>query len=259
MRFCGNSCVVANYPNPSFQVKTLIGKKVFFPVPPLKLYVLCLKGDIPVSPVVEAIDETLIYKKRNPTHLNVFTWEGLPSWIPETSRRAIFRSIARATAANILQWTPPIIVATQLKVTLRDRQTTPEDSNHLQSVILRAMPKFQGVPAQNCVKLLVEEGSMANADPNCYFGKCIAFFRDAEGRLFVLLQWFTRQEDRGFDIISNVPSFKLAPDVETKSYSTLPVSSILNGALMVPGGNRYWALLSSREHREYAMYLPRIA
>jgi hypothetical protein len=196
--------------------------------------------------------------KKRPTHLNVFTWEGLPSWIPEASRRAIFRSVARATAANILQWTPPIIVATQLKVTMKDRQTHPEDSKHLQSVILRAMPKFQGVPAQDCVKLLVEveEGSMADEDPNCYFGKCLAFFSDAEGRLFMLLQWFSRQEDRGFDIISNVPSFKLAPDVETKSYSTLPVSSILNGALMVPGGEHYWALLSPREHRQYAVYFP---
>ncbi len=113
--------------------------------------------------------------------------------------------------------------------------------------------------AQDCVKLLVEEGSIANADPNCYFEKCLAFFCDAEGKLFVLLQWLTRsrQEARGFDIISNGPSFQLAPDVETKSYSTLPVSSI--GALMVPGGDRYWALLSPREHRQYAMYFPRIA
>ena len=225
------------------------------------LYDLCLKGDIPVMPGVETDDEKVIYNKKRPTHLNVFTWEGLPSWIPEDSRRAIFRSIARATAANILQWTPPIIVGTQLKLNLRDRQTTLQDSHQLQSVILRAMPKFQGIPAQDCVKLLVEEGSIATADPNCYFGKCLAFFCDAEGKRFVLLQWFTRtrQEARGFDIISNVPSFKLAPDVETKSYSTLPVSSILNGALMVPGGDRYWALLSPREHRQYAMYFPRIA
>ena len=60
-------------------------------------------------PGVETDDEKVIYNKKRPTHLNVFTWEGLPSWIPEDSRRAIFRSIARATAANILQWTPPII------------------------------------------------------------------------------------------------------------------------------------------------------
>ncbi len=38
--------------------------------------------------------------------------------------------------------------------------------------------------------------------------------------------WFTRHEDNGFDMISKVPSFKLAPEGHTNSYSTLPLDVI---------------------------------
>ncbi len=87
-----------------------------------------------------------------------------------------------------------------------------------------------------------------------YFGKCIAFLQDSDGKQFVVLQWFHRHEDNGFDTISRVSSFKLGPEAHTKSYSTLPLHTILNGALMVPGGGRYWAVLSPREHKTYARF-----
>ena len=87
-----------------------------------------------------------------------------------------------------------------------------------------------------------------------YFEKCIAFLQDSDGKQFVVLQWFHRHEDNGFDTISRVPSFKLGPEAHTKSYSTLPLHTILNGALMVPGGGRYWAVLSPREHKTYARF-----
>ena len=60
-----------------------------------------------------------------------------------------------------------------------------------------------------------------------------------------------RHEDNGFDLIPKVPSFKLAPEGHTKSFSTLPLDAILNGAIMVPGGGRFWALLSPREQMLY--------
>jgi hypothetical protein len=68
------------------------------------------------------------------------------------------------------------------------------------------------------------------------------------------INWFDRQEkDNGFDSISNVPSFKLTPNEHTKSNSILKICTIMNGALMVPGGGRFWALLSPQEHKRYAL------
>ena len=55
----------------------------------------------------------------------------------------------------------------------------------------------------------------------------------------------------GCDKITKVPSFKLAPEKHTKSYSTLPLAVILNGALMVPGRGRFWALLAPKEQKVY--------
>ena len=120
------------------------------------------------------------------------------------------------------------------------------DLHEVHTVFIRAMPRFQGVVAHDCVKLLVPPIQ------SMYFGKCMAFLQDSDDKQFVVIQWFTRHEANGFDMISNVPSFKLAPEAHTKSYSTLPLQAILNGALMVPGGGlRYWAVLSPREHKLY--------
>ena len=91
---------------------------------------------------------------------------------------------------------------------------------------------------------------------NVYCGKCMVFFEDSEGKQFVVIQWFTRHEKNGFNKITNVPSFKLAPETNTKSYSTLPLAAIINGALMVPGRGRFWALLAPKEQRKYVAFFP---
>jgi len=137
-------------------------------------------------------------------------------------------------------------VATQLQISFNDIIGS-------QTVFLRAMPRYQGVVAHDCVKVLISEGDRST-NKSLYFGKCMAFLTDSEGKQFVVIQWFTRHEANGFDRISNVPSFKLAPEAHTNSYSTLPLNAIVNGALMVPGGGRYWALLSPKEHRMYTQY-----
>ena len=99
------------------------------------------------------------------------------------------------------------------------------------------MPRYQGIVAQDCVKVLIDEDNDdGTSKKSVYFGKCVAFLQDSEGKQFVVLRWFTRHEDNGFDMISKVPSFKLAPDGHTNSFSTLPLDAILNGAIMVPGG-----------------------
>jgi hypothetical protein len=191
----------------------------------------------------------LIYLKKKPVYLNTDTWEGLPSWISDNAKRAIFRSIANAITTNVLQLHAPVLVATQLQLSLRDLLD-------VHTIFLRAMPRFQGIVAQDCVKVLIDEDSDdGGTKKNVYFGKCMAFFQDCEGKQFVVLQWFTRHEENGFDKITNVPSFTLALEGNTNSYSTLPLETILNGALMVPGGGRYWALLSPREHMLYTKFV----
>jgi hypothetical protein len=121
---------------------------------------------------------------------------------------------------------------------------------HVMSLL---MPRYQGIVAHDCVKVLIDEDNDdGTSKKNVYFGKCMAFLQDSQSKQFVVIQWFTRHEANGFDTISNVPSFTLAPEGHTNSYSTLPLEAILNGAVMVPGGGRYWALLSPREQKLYS-------
>jgi hypothetical protein len=127
----------------------------------------------------------------------------------------------------------------------------------VQTVILRAMPRFQGIVAHDCVKVwLEEENNEGITRKSVYFGKCMVFLQDSEGKQFVVIQWFTRFEKNGCNKITKVPSFKLAPEKNTKSYSTLPLKAILNGALMVPGRGRFWALLAPKEQKLYASMFP---
>ncbi len=89
--------------------------------------------------VAAPFEPTLIYSLRKTTYLNVDTWGGLPTWIAEAAKRAIFRSITNAIATNILQWTRPVLVATQLKMNLATQH------EKVQTVFLRAMPRYQGI------------------------------------------------------------------------------------------------------------------
>ena len=187
----------------------------------------------------------LMYHKNKTVFLNISTWEGLPTWISEQAKRAVFRSIANALTTNVLQLVTPVIVATQLQINIRDL-------HEVHTIFLRAIPRYQGIVAQDCVKVLIDEDNDdGTSKKSVYFGKCVAFLQDSDGKQFVVLQWFIRHEDNGFDLISKVPSFTLAPEGHTKSFSTLPLDAILNGAIMVPGGGRFWALLSPREQMLY--------
>ena len=94
----------------------------------------------------------LIYLKKKPVYLNTDTWAGLPSWISDNAKRAIFRSIANAITTNVLQLNAPVLVATQLQLSLRDLLD-------VHTIFLRAMPRFQGIVAQDCVKVLIDEDS----------------------------------------------------------------------------------------------------
>ena len=202
------------------------------------------------------IEPTLIYRKRKVVYLNIPTWEGLPTWISQDAKRAIFRSITNALETKVLEWTTPVLVASQLKMTLTLPLSLGTVQHEEQTVILRAMPRYQGIVAHDCIKVFLEEENNEGATiKRFYFGKCMLFLQDSEGKQFVVIQWFNRhQENNVFDEISKVPSFKLSPEAHTKSYSTMPVAAIRNGALMVPGGGRYWALLAPKEQKVYASF-----
>ena len=72
----------------------------------------------------------------------------MPTWISEEVKRAVFQSIANALTTNVLQLVAPVIVATQLQMNIRDLPHT---------IFLRAMPRYQGIVAQDCVKVLIDE------------------------------------------------------------------------------------------------------
>ena len=83
-------------------------------------------------------------------YLNLDTWDGLPKWSSEETKRAVFRSINNALTTKVLQLVTPVIVATQLQLNIRDFH-----DEH--TIFLRAMPRFQGIVAQDCVKVLIDE------------------------------------------------------------------------------------------------------
>jgi hypothetical protein len=196
--------------------------------------------------------------------LDMIMRTGLPTSIPQVAVDAIFRSIQRQSAGMnpILPWTHPITVGVQIKLTLEDRQLHLDDPRRRSIVVLRALPIFQGVPAYDIIKVILQDDT---AEASMYFGKCVAFLRDYNMRHYVLLHWFTRQEPvTGFNVYYNVPSFKLARMDQTLSYSVVPVDCILNGAVLLPEPHPqigtipqpdacYWALLSPREHESYKL------
>ncbi len=95
---------------------------------------------------VQPVTSRLIYTKKKALYLNILTWDGLPTWISEETKRAVFRSIANALTTNVLQLVAPVIVATQLQMNVRDL-------HEVHTIFLRAMPQYQGIVEQDCVKV----------------------------------------------------------------------------------------------------------
>ena len=50
------------------------------------------------------------------------------------------------------------------------------------------MPRYQGIVAQDCVEVLIDEDNDDGTSiKSLYFGKCVAFLQDSEGKQFVVL------------------------------------------------------------------------
>ena len=95
---------------------------------------------------------------------------GLPETMTENERKYLYRAIRKATRGEnrTLHWVGDIACATQMKTSFEDRQLQREDDRRYITVTLRAQPTFQGRPAQDNVRMLIEED---NARDKIYFAK----------------------------------------------------------------------------------------
>ena len=96
----------------------------------------------------------------------------------------------------------------------------------LYQVILRARKEFQGRPGIDNVRIMVEEGHQRI---RTYFGKCMAFFADANANVFVGVRWYepAHEGDNFIDPIVRLAKLKLSSVKNTRSYEDW------NGAGMV--------------------------
>ena len=104
-----------------------------------------------------------------------------------------------------------------------------------------------GTPARDYVKLVVEE----DAGKRIYFARCVCFFVDKNLTHFVAVRWLTEVPGAVLDPASRMAPFTMSPEGAITSYSVMPATAILNGALVVPSPGRLWALMSPREERQY--------
>jgi hypothetical protein len=204
-------------------------------------YVL-VKQKIPVSPcVVGTTSQTL--------HLNQHT--GLPKWLSIDERRYLRLAIVNALNKKTITWREPVQTFAQIKLSLVDKQQPVDYAQRLAKVVLRAMPRFQGKPAFDNVKIEVEE---ENRRIRRYFGKCLAFFKDSNEEMFVAIRWYETEESNAntvIDPIAKLAKLKLSPIANSRSYGIMPISSIVNGVLIIHMNDHYWALQSPREQAEY--------
>ena len=204
-------------------------------------YVL-VKQKLPVAPsVVGTSSQTL--------HLDEHT--GLPKWLSIDERRFLRLAIVNALNRKTITWTEPVQTFAQMKLTLVDKQQPIDSAKRLAKVILRAMPRFQGKPAFDTVKIEVEE---ENRRIRRYFGKCLAFFKDSNEEMFVAIRWYETAESNAntvIDPIARLAKLKLSPVANSRSYGIMPISSIVNGALIIRMNDHYWAMQSPREQAEY--------
>ena len=97
---------------------------------------------------------------------------------------------------------------------------------------------------------MVEE---ENNRSRMYFGRCIAFFEDANDQIFIGVRWYEAADGGNsfIDPIVHLAKLKLSPANNSRSYGIMPAASIRNGALILQRNDHYWALQSPREDAEY--------
>jgi hypothetical protein len=120
-------------------------------------------------------------------------------------------------------------------------------------VTLRAMPKFRGNPWYDNVR--VKDGS----GPDCRLavGRCVCFLEDAQGTVFVGLRWYQDYEVRiPEDVETRLCRLDYLPRGNLESYDVFPVSTIINGALVLPSCDgahpqHYYLIQTPREQADH--------
>ena len=140
-------------------------------------------------------------------------------------------------------------MAQSLKLTLVNRQLLPDAPNRLVKVTLRAKQTHCGRPALHNVRVSVN----SDGGPKVHFARCVAFMRDASRRHYAALRWYS-ETTQGFAPDRNTGLIRLTPEPThlTRSYSVMPIESVLNGAVVLPSGSFFWVLQSPREAEAYA-------
>ena len=104
------------------------------------------------------------------TVLDIDGMSGLPPHLSRTETDVLYEVLRKSSRGNnaTLHWDAPISCASQYKTSLEDRQQADEDERRFVTVTLRSTPSFQHRPAQDNVKVLIEEDENSKM---IYFGK----------------------------------------------------------------------------------------
>jgi hypothetical protein len=204
----------------------------------------------PPSPELPTLDGKL-------TELHLPACVYFPSDLTINEIRALRLAIIRsAVTTQLIEWEAPIMVGTALTLTVENMQEPEHSYKRLVTIVLRVRRKFHGKPAFNNVKLLVEE----TEETRLYFGRCMVFFQDKTGRVFIGVRWYENVTGNGrvIDPTVKLARLKLATvnvllANVLESVSILPADCINNGALLIPCNNEYWALMSSTEQDRYVL------
>ena len=181
-----------------------------------------------------------------PCRTTMLTGKGMPKHITNAESAVLFQVIKANTTFVLSE---PVQACKSVAVTLTDRQQLQHDDERYVRVILRALPSFHNKPGNDNVKVAVEYDS----GPKLHFAKCVVFLKDNLEEYFVLLQWYDQVGRQPFDSVSGLVQLVLRPPNVTQSYSIMPITCIVNGAIITRSENKLWVLLSPRETSAYEL------
>ena len=176
--------------------------------------------------------------------------KGLPMSLSVDVRRVLLRAIKRDIDSGVLQWRTPITMASGMSLSLRNRLAPTNSKKRYVRRTLRATEKFHGKAVWDCVKFAVEG---FDSTVKIFFGRCLAFFSDAIGDHYIAIRWFEacNGDHNVIDPIVQMPRLQEACITAPASYGVMPVTALLNGALVIPSGDVFYALQSPREQDVY--------
>ena len=129
-----------------------------------------------------------------------------------------------------------------------------EDSpRRLKQQTLRAMPLFQKKVARDYVKMDVDMGDGNGPNYRSYFGRCMCFFRDANGDHFVALRWLAEVPGVIIDHTTRLAPLTLSPAGSTDSYSVMSCAAIRNGAVLMAAEGKLYPVMPPCEEQAYRM------